>query len=179
MTLTCRAVDSERVNCPNCYKSLTIRVLAYKHAKYCRAFQDRVVGRTENAQASYRRMLRAANGATSESSEDSPTEKKTINTDSTHANVETPMETDDESTSESAPSLQKAEKGNENTRQASQVQPLYQVPIQMPVVTQCRENTSWVTPQLKNTPQPTRLAPAGIQSIENRISQMFHRPSMI
>ena len=128
-------------------------------------------------------MLRAANGATSESSEDSPTEKKTINTDSTHANVETPMETDDESTSESAPSLQKAEKGNENTGQASQRQTLYQetrqVTMQMPVVTQCRENTSWVTPQLKNTPQPTRLAPAGIQSIENRISQMFHRPSMI
>jgi len=128
-------------------------------------------------------MLRAANGATSESSEDSPTEKKTINTDSTHANVETPMETDDESTSESAPSLQKAEKGNENTGQASQGQPLYQetrqVPIQTPVVTQCRENTSWVTPQLKNTPQTTRLAPAGIQSIENQISQMFHRSSMI
>ena len=53
MTLICRAVDTELADCPNCKKKLTIRTLAYKHARYCRAYADRVTQRTVRAQERY------------------------------------------------------------------------------------------------------------------------------
>jgi len=62
MTLTCRAVDVERVDCPRCKKTLTIRVLAYKHHRYCRAYTDRVSERTAQAQRIYDRNMRRALG---------------------------------------------------------------------------------------------------------------------
>ena len=62
MTLTCRAVDVEKVDCPKCKKKLTIRVLAYKHHRYCRAYTDRVSERTAQAQRIYDRNMRRALG---------------------------------------------------------------------------------------------------------------------
>lgn len=53
MTLTCRAVDREYADCPGCKKTLTIRVLAYKHARFCQAYQDRVAKRTDRAKEKY------------------------------------------------------------------------------------------------------------------------------
>ena len=57
MTPTCRSVDQERAECPNCRKRLMLRTLAYKHAPFCKGFEDRVKQRTQKAFEKYLRNI--------------------------------------------------------------------------------------------------------------------------
>ena len=59
MNRVCRKVDSEYANCEGCGKQLTLRVLAYKHAKTCVAYNDRVTKRTKQAHQRYRHALQS------------------------------------------------------------------------------------------------------------------------
>ena len=73
MNRVCRKVDSEYVECTACGKKLTIRVLAYKHAKTCQAYNDRVAKRTAQAHERHQRTLEhmkpTGNAATNEENE--------------------------------------------------------------------------------------------------------------
>ena len=60
MTLTCRSVDQERAECPKCHKKLTIRTLTYKHAPFCKGFEERVKQRTQHACEKYLRNFAKA-----------------------------------------------------------------------------------------------------------------------
>ena len=65
MNRVCRKVDSEHAICERCGKQLTLRVLAYKHAKTCTAYDDRVAKRTIQAHQRYRRAVKNKNAADS------------------------------------------------------------------------------------------------------------------
>ena len=51
--LTCRTVDREYAECPRCHKTLTIRVLAYSHARVCQTYGDKVTKRDAKAKEKY------------------------------------------------------------------------------------------------------------------------------
>ena len=62
MNSICRKVDRECEVCTACGKTLTLRVLAYKHAKTCKAYDDRLAKRRAQAHEHYHRTLKRMRG---------------------------------------------------------------------------------------------------------------------
>ena len=156
MTVICRTVDNERADCPNCGKSLTIRVLAYKHHAVCRAFTDRVTSRTAIAQASYRRKLRAA---TSVLSEEGATESSSGHS----AGVDHRMDLESETTSESAPSIKGSERTYEEARQCA-TRSTYETTEQASTRTQLHEDSVGATGGLNKSFEAAARGTPGSQT---------------
>ena len=198
MTVICRAVDGERVECPGCKKSLTIRVLAYKHHRFCRTLADRVAQRTARARERYNRDLRRARGddsddamSTEDVSENSPRAtsenssggQKSVIFPGTTAEA-TPPEQIDEKTQDATlgatSELQLHEKTNGTTPEATAVTFFDKKTAE---ATAGRKKTAWGapqgTPEVKKTPQATPVAQyrltAQRQGIDAAIASMFHK----
>ena len=94
MNLVCRRVDSEYADCTRCGKKLTLRALAYNHAKTCKAYDDRVAKRTAQAHENYHRKLKNLRGesAYEDSLDEDPTMTSTPTTFSENSALDMSVE---------------------------------------------------------------------------------------
>ena len=103
----CRQVDREYAECPRCSKTLTLRVLAYNHAKVCKAYDDRVIKRTTEAREKYlhdfSRMYQKGDSDTIEETRDIG--------DSQMELLDTESEKTDGETSQGTPQVHNSENG--------------------------------------------------------------------
>ena len=199
MTAICRAVDSERVECPGCKKNLTLRVLAYKHHRFCRALADRVAQRTARARERYNRDMRRARGDDSDdamstedvsenspraTSEDSSGGQKSVIFLGTTPEATPPEKINkktQDATLEPTPALQMHEKTSGATPEATTVTFLDKKTAE---ATEERKKPAWGAPQAtadaKNTPWATpgahyHLPHVRRQGLDVTIASMFHR----
>ena len=86
MNRVCRKIDLEYADCTRCGKTLTLRALAYNHAKTCKPYDDRVKKRTAEAYENYERRLKMlrCDGVYEGKSEDNAKTSTTATTDSEH-----------------------------------------------------------------------------------------------
>ena len=92
MNRVCRKVDGERAECTGCGKQLTLRVLAYKHAKSCQPYKDRVAKRSAQAHERYQHALKRKRGeaeANLDEDDDTTTSTTASSTDSENTQIST------------------------------------------------------------------------------------------
>ena len=179
----CREVDREHAECPKCGKTLTIQALAYKHAKYCQAYEDRIKTRTAKAQEKYMQSIKHLH-----KKEGSDTSEETReNNDIDMEYLDTESEQTCRETSESTPQAEKSDKSensngitfettcrtqfskntsdtrNETTPETLFNENTWEPPNGTTYGTLSGENTSWTTPEHKNTRETAPLATFGLK----------------
>ena len=181
---TCREVDREHAECPKCHKTLTIQALAYKHARFCRAYEDRIIERAAKAKETYLHQFKQLH-----KKEGSDTSEETReNSDSLMEFLDTESEETRRETTESTPRAEKYEKSeNSNgitfeatcrtqfskntpdTRNETTTETLFnentrETPYATPYGTLFCKNTPVTTAEHKNTQQTTPQATFGLEN---------------